>query len=158
MASIDDLRSRLDDASRRLRGLTDRYNEATGARDEIQREVRQLRARRDRIREEGRARALLPEMDAEAAVAVAEEEAEDLDARLQEAERAARGRHVKGFGFHAFRRRWANKVGRKLPPATAAKLGGWKDASVMQTVYERLPDLEETAEALAWVAEAGGAG
>lgn len=77
---------------------------------------------------------------------------------LQEAEVAARGEHVKGFGFHAFRRRWVNRVGRSLPPATAAKLGGWKDATVMQGVYERLPDLEETAAALAQVAEAGGAG
>lgn len=54
--------------------------------------------------------------------------------------------------------RWVNKVSRRLPPATAAKMGGWKDAHVMQTVYERLPDPEETAEALARVAEAGGAG
>lgn len=64
---------------------------------------------------------------------------------LQEAERAARGRHVKGFGYHAFRRRWVNRVARRLPPAVAAAMGGWKDAYVMQTVYERLPDPEGVA-------------
>lgn len=59
---------------------------------------------------------------------------------LQEAERAARERHVRRFGWHSFRRRWVNRVARRLPPAVAAAMGGWKDAHVMQTVYERLPN------------------
>lgn len=50
-----------------------------------------------------------------------------------------------------------NRIGRKLPPATTTRIGGWENARTMQQVYERLPDLEETARALAELAKAGGA-
>lgn len=59
---------------------------------------------------------------------------------LQEAEKAVRGEHVPYFGFHAFRRRWTNRVARRLPPAIAAEMGGWKGPQVMQSVYERTPN------------------
>lgn len=79
---------------------------------------------------------------------------------LREGEEAARAHNVKYSGWHAFRggRVNRNRVGRNLPPAAAAKLGGWKNAYSMQAVCKRLPDLDQTAEALARVAEQGGAG
>lgn len=55
---------------------------------------------------------------------------------LQEAEKAARGHHVKGFGWHALRRRWANKM-KDRSPVDAAALGGWKTVDTMQAVYQR---------------------
>lgn len=58
---------------------------------------------------------------------------------LQEAERAARGHHVKGFGYHAFRRRWATK-NKHLPRKTAAHLGGWKGPHTMERVYQQVTE------------------
>lgn len=55
---------------------------------------------------------------------------------LREAEIAARGHHVKGFGFHALRRRWATKM-KDCSPVDVAALGGWAGPQVMQQVYQR---------------------
>lgn len=57
---------------------------------------------------------------------------------LQEAEEEARpdGEHVKGFGWHALRRRWANKM-KDRPAVDVAYLGGWSGPHVMETVYQR---------------------
>lgn len=66
---------------------------------------------------------------------------------LQEAERKARGEHRKGFGFHALRRRWANKM-KDRPAVDVAHLGGWSGPHVMETVYQRA-DLEGMEQALA---------
>ena len=67
---------------------------------------------------------------------------------LQEAEKAARGHHVKGFGWHALRRRWANKM-KDRSPVDVAHLGGWSGPHVMQQVYQRatVEDMEATLEA-----------
>lgn len=67
---------------------------------------------------------------------------------LQEAERAARGEHRKGFGWHAFRRRWANKM-KDRSLVDVAALGGWSGPHVMQQVYQRatVEDMERTLEA-----------
>lgn len=67
---------------------------------------------------------------------------------LQEAEKMARpdGKHVKGFGWHALRRRWANKM-KDRPPVDVAHLGGWSGPHVMETVYQRA-DLEGMERAL----------
>lgn len=65
---------------------------------------------------------------------------------LQKAECKARGdgetdgEHVKGFGFHSFRRRWATKR-KDLSLRDVAHVGGWKSVVTLQTVYQT-PDLE----------------
>lgn len=58
---------------------------------------------------------------------------------LQEAEREVRGYHVKGFGFHAFRRRWATE-NKHLPRKTAAHMGGWKGPHTMERVYQTVTE------------------
>lgn len=54
---------------------------------------------------------------------------------LREAEAEIR-EHVKRWGWHAFRRRWANKMKDKSPVDTA-HMGGWRGPHTMQTVYQR---------------------
>lgn len=67
---------------------------------------------------------------------------------LQDVEKAARGRHVKGFGFHALRRRWANRM-KDRSPVDVAHLGGWSGPQVMENVYQRatLDDMDRTLKA-----------
>lgn len=67
---------------------------------------------------------------------------------IQEAEKAARGHHVKGFGWHALRRRWANRM-KDRSPVDVANLGGWSGPAVMQEVYQRatVEDMQATLEA-----------
>lgn len=72
---------------------------------------------------------------------------------LQKAERKARGRHVKGFGFHACRREWAIRMQDRLSPGAAALLGGWSGPHCMQQVYQRLPETEAVGKELGRVFE-----
>lgn len=69
---------------------------------------------------------------------------------LGEAERKTRpdGEHVKGFGWHALRRRWANKM-KGRPAVDVAHLGGWSGPHVMETVYQRatMEDMERALDA-----------
>lgn len=66
---------------------------------------------------------------------------------LHEAEAEIRD-HVKGWGWHAFRRRWANKM-KDRSPVDVAHLGGWAGPHVMQTVYQRasVEDMERVLDA-----------
>lgn len=57
---------------------------------------------------------------------------------LRRAEEKAEIKHVKGFGFHAFRRMWATKR-KHLPLKDVAAAGGWKGTQTLQTVYQH-PD------------------
>lgn len=54
----------------------------------------------------------------------------------REAEAEAGVEHRKGMGFHALRRRWANRM-KDRSPVDAAALGGWADVATMQQVYQR---------------------
>lgn len=54
---------------------------------------------------------------------------------LREAETEIR-EHVNNWGWHAFRRRWADRMKDKSPVDTA-HMGGWRGPHTMQTVYQR---------------------
>lgn len=62
---------------------------------------------------------------------------------LLKAEKAAGVEHVKGRGFHGFRRRWVSKR-KHLPRSDVAWAGGWKDPATLD-LYEK-PDPESLEE------------
>lgn len=63
----------------------------------------------------------------------------------REAEGKAGIEHRTGMGFHALRRRWANRM-KDRSPVDVAALGGWADVGTLQGVYQRstLEDMERT--------------
>lgn len=54
---------------------------------------------------------------------------------LRRAERLANIEHVKGRGWHSFRRQWASEL-RHLPDTDVAAAGGWKDVTTMKRCYQ----------------------
>lgn len=88
MPDLEQLRQNLQDVSERLRAKTRAYDQATGSRDEIQAELKRLRARKERAQEEAEAEAFLPGREhSEGAVAArTRSEVEELDGRIEEAE------------------------------------------------------------------------
>lgn len=54
---------------------------------------------------------------------------------LLKAEKLAGLKHQKRFGWHSLRRFWATQR-KHLPVADVAKVGGWIDVSVMQSIYQ----------------------
>ena len=50
--------------------------------------------------------------------------------------------HEPGFGFHSFRRMWANKR-KHASLQDVAEAGGWEDVDTLLKVYQR-PDPETT--------------
>jgi integrase len=64
---------------------------------------------------------------------------------LLKAEKLAGLSHEAGGGWHAFRRMWATKR-KHLPLQDVAAVGGWKDGTTLQNVYQQ-PD-PETMEAV----------
>jgi integrase len=58
---------------------------------------------------------------------------------LLQAEKRAGYRHVKGFGFHSFRRGWATER-KGLSDADSAWAGGWKNANTLRAVYQGATD------------------
>ena len=54
---------------------------------------------------------------------------------LLQAEKLAGLEHQKRFGWHGLRRQWAT-ARKHLPVADVAKVGGWKDHAVLQSIYQ----------------------
>ena len=53
---------------------------------------------------------------------------------LVKAEKQAKLAHLKGGGWHAFRRGWATSR-KNLPSADLAMAGGWRDEETMRSCY-----------------------
>ena len=54
---------------------------------------------------------------------------------LRRAEKLAKIEHVKGRGWHSFRRGWAS-ARKHLPDVDVAVAGGWKDTTTMKKCYQ----------------------
>lgn len=155
MPNREQLLVRREELQARNRELTRQYDAATSSRDEAEQELRRLRARKDRVREEAAARQLVPGEDGGVAIAEAEDEAEQIQARIDE--REARIERLAGQRQEV--QEELREVNRKLAPMEAERVGEARArrvealariaSSVLPAYAETLTAREEESEALA---------
>lgn len=122
MPTAEQLRERLEEIGERLHRKTVEYDQATASRDEIQRKVKRLEARKEAVREEAEARKFIPGSNPTATAAKATKEVADLEERIEEAEGRIERLKAEKDALREEQKEVAGKLARKLvDPVTEAE-------------------------------------